>query len=194
MMGHLVNGDQEQAFTLLKKRPDKLLFTIESASHEMTFGVSDDIVWQRIRAPEHADFFALIEGPEAEAWLGQRRFFDAIITASLGEGHITEIKVANWEETDCLQVTIQDTNGAVAEILVAPHTMYPIAESRTLPDGTIKQTVFSDYRDVEGMQVPFKMEVSHDGKIASLILLDSAYINSGVLSKLFEIPKDLQEK
>ena len=58
----------------------------------------------------------------------------------------------------------------------------------------MKQTVFSDYRDVDGMPLPFKMESSVNGEAGSLIILDSASLNSGVLSKLFEIPEALRTK
>lgn len=192
--GHIVSGDNNEPFTLIKKRPDKMLFTIDRGSHEMTFGVSGDTVWRRIRAPQHEDLFARIEGVEAKAWLEQRRFFDRIISASLGEGRISEIKVASWENSDCLQVTIQATDGAPTEILIDPQTMYPIAELQTLPDGTTQQTVFSDYRVVGGMPLPFSMQTSTDDETTNHIVLDAASLNSGVLSKLFEIPEALLEK
>ena len=192
--GHIVNGDHKQAFSLIKKRPDLMLFTIDRGSHEMTFGVSDDTVWRRIRAPQNDDQFAQIEGQEAKAWMEQRRFFDRIISASLGEGHITGIEATIWKGTDCLKVSIQDTDGEAVETLVSPHTMYIIAELETQADGTIKQTVFSDYREIDGMPLSFKMESSINGEVGSLIILDAASLNSGVLSKLFDTPEALLAK
>ena len=189
--GHMINGDHKQAFSLIKKRPDRMLFTIDRGSHEMTFGVSGDTVWRRIRAPQHEDLFALIEGEEAEAWLGQRRFFDRIISASQGEGSLTAIKAADWKGADCLKVSTLDADGAIVDILIDPQTMYPIAELELLADGTIKQTVFSDYRDINGMPIPFNMVASVEGKPESHIQLNSAALNTGVLSKLFDVPEAL---
>lgn len=189
--GHMVNGDHKQAFSLLKKRPSQMLFTIDRGSHQMTFGVSGETVWRRIRAPQHEDLFTRIEGQEADAWLDQRRFFDPIISTSLGEGRITQIEAAIWEETECLKVRILATDGKTVDMLVSPQTMYPLAESKTLADGTIKQTVFSDYRDVDGMPLPFKIESSVNGQADNLIILDTASLNSGVFSTLFDIPEAL---
>jgi hypothetical protein len=189
--GHMVNGDNRQAFSLIKKRPDRMLFTIDRGSHDMTFGVSGGTVWRRIRAPQHEDLFALIEGKEAEAWLGQRRFFDRIISATQGEGSLTAIEIADWKSADCLKIRTLDTEGAAVDILVDPQTMYPIAELETMTDGTLKQTVFSDYRDVGGMPLPFKMESSQNGEAKSRIILDAAALNTGVLSKLFDVPESL---
>ena len=52
--GHMMNGDNRQAFSLIKKRLDRMLFTVDRGSHEMTFGVSGDSAWRRIRAPQHS--------------------------------------------------------------------------------------------------------------------------------------------
>ena len=192
VVGHMVVGESKQAFSLIKKRPDRMLFTIDRGSHEMTFGVSGDTVWRRIRAPQHDDLFALIEGDEAKAWLGQRRFFDRIISACQGQGTLTAIKAADWEGNDCLKVSTQDADREVVAILVDPRTMYPIAELEPQADGTTKQTVFSDYRDINGMPIPFRMDTSVAGKPESCIILNKASINSGVLSKLFDVPESLR--
>lgn len=189
--GHVVNGDNRQAFSLIKKRPDQMLFTIDRGSHEATFGVSGDTVWRRIRAPQHDDLFALIEGQEADAWLGQRRFFDRIISASLGEGRITAIEVTSWTGADCLKVSTLSADGAATDILVDPKTMHPIVELEPIPDGTIKQTTFSDYRDIDGMPIAFDMVSSVEGEQQIRIIIDKASINSGVLSTLFDLPESL---
>ena len=189
--GQLVNGDNRQAFSLIKKRPDRMLFTIDRGSHELTFGVNRDNVWRRIRAPQHDDLFALIEGQEADAWLSQRRFFDRIISASLGEGRITAIEVSSWTGADCLKVSTLSADGAAVDILVDPRTMHPIVELEPIPDGTIKQTTFSDYRDIDGMPIAFDMVSSVEGEQQSRIIIDKASINSGVLSTLFDLPESL---
>jgi hypothetical protein len=35
--------------------------------------------------------------------------------------------------------------------------MHPIAESHPLKNGTVKRTEFSDYRNIGGMPLPFRM-------------------------------------
>ncbi|MDG1302211.1 MAG: hypothetical protein P8R37_11565 [Opitutae bacterium] len=62
------------------------------------------------------------------------------------------------------------------------------------PKGTIKQTVYSDYRDINGMPMPFNMVASVEGKPESHIQLNSAALNTGVLSKLFDVPEALTAK
>ena len=188
--GQMDNGDNSHTFTLIRKRPDKMLFTIDLGANQMTIGANGNTVWQRIRTPEREDQHALIEGEEAKKWLDQRRFFDRIISTTLGDGTLTAIETTRWDAKDCLQVTAQNTDGVRVTMLVDPQTMYPIAELQPSPGGNTKQTLFSDYRDIGGMPIPFKMD-SSAGNNQSRIQLHQASLNSGVLSKLFEVPEAL---
>jgi len=191
IVGQIQNGETSQTFSLTKKRPDQLLFSIDLAAHKMTIGVSGDTVWRRIRSPQHKDHFTLIEGEQAKHWLHQRRFFDQIIDATQGAGSITAIETSTWKESACLQVTTLDTDGISTKTLVDPQTMYPIAELHARDDGTTKLTTYSDYRKIDGIPLPFQIESSIDGKPLSRIRLKSAKLNSGVLSALFKVPESL---
>ncbi|MGJ8653912.1 MAG: hypothetical protein ACSHX8_11605 [Opitutaceae bacterium] len=192
--GNFIVGDNNLPFSLVKKRPDRMLFTIDHGSHEITIGVSEDAVWKRLRASRREDLFTLIESVEADTWRERSNFFDHIIRASQGEGTITSIEATNWEGNDCLKVSLQNTEGDSIDIFVSPLTLYPIVEIKLLDDGTIKQTRFSDYRDVDGMPLPFRMESSQDGEVVSQIVLRSAALNTGVLSKVFDMPEALTVK
>ena len=189
--GEMVSGTQGQAFILIKKRPDQMLLTIDYGSHEMTFGISDDSVWRRIRAPRQEDQVALIEGEEAKNWLARGRFFDRILYAYIGEGSIIAIEAADWKGDACLKVSTLDADEVLVDVLVDPQSMYPIAELQTLADGSVKQTVFSDYRDIAGMPLPFLLKSFVDDELKSHTRINSAALNIGVFSELFEMPESL---
>ena len=190
--GTIESGGENSSFTLIKKRPDKMRFKIKRGSQEIIFGVSADTVWQRIRAPQQEDQFARIEGEEAAAWVAQTRFFDRIISANQGEGEIVEIEVEQWAGNDSIKVGVIDTYGNIYEIFVDPQTLYPLAERQTLPKGGITETIYSDYRDVDGLPTPFQLAISKDSKVVSKIQLNNSALNVGLLSKLFELPNALQ--
>ena len=190
--GTIESGGENSSFTLIKKRPDKMRFTIKRGSQEIIFGVSADSVWQCIRAPEQEDQFARIEGEEAAAWVAQTRFFDWIISANQGEGEIVGIEVKQWAGNDSLKVGVMDAYGNTYEIFIDPQTLYPLAERQTLPDGRITETIYSDYRDVDGLPTPFQLAISKDSKVVSKIQLNNSALNVGLLSKLFELPNVLQ--
>ncbi|CAA6679717.1 MULTISPECIES: hypothetical protein [unclassified Lentimonas] len=189
--GVMESGDTTRKFTLIKKRPDRLLFKMKQDALNITIGVNNGNVWRIIRAPQRDDLVTLIEGDEATQWLGQRRFFDRIISASLGDGTITGIATAEWDAQTCLEVTTQ-TKGETAQTLVDPKTMYPLVERQTMPDGSIQRTVSSDFRDVQGMPIAFTIESFTDDTLDSRIRINSAALNTGLLSQLFEVPDALK--
>ena len=190
--GRMGSGDNSQPFSLIKKRPDQMLFTIDRGSHDMTFGVTGSTVWRRIRMPQQEDQITRIEGDEATAWLDQREFFDRIITATQGRGTLQSVEIATWQGAPSLKVTvIAEDNSDSVEVFVNPQTMYPEAELKQLKDGSLQKTIFSNYRNIKGMPIPFKMESFTDDKPENTITLKSASINSGVLSDLFEMPQSL---
>ena len=191
-MGTVESGGHSLSFTLIKKRPDKMRFTMKRGSQEIIFGVSGDTVWQLIRAPRQEDQFARIEGEEAVTWMSQARFFDWIISASQGEGEIVGIEVEQWSGNDSINVRVIDEYGNTYAILIDPQTLHPLAERLTLPNGKVTETIFNDYRDVDGLPTPFQLTISREGKIVSKIQLNNVTINAGILSHLFELPNALQ--
>lgn len=191
--GKMINGDQTHPFTLIKKRPDQTLMNIDLGTYEMTVGVTGKQVWRRIRVSQQADQYALIEGEEAAAWQEQGRFFDRIISTSLGEGSLTDIATTQWNAQACLGVTTQNTGQDPVTTVVDPQTLYPLAELQTLPDGSIKQTVFNDYRVISGMPIPFNITTVTPDQQHNIIQIQQAALNPGVLSKLFDLPEPLAQ-
>ena len=178
-----------ETFTLIKKRPDKMRFLIKQGLNEITFGANAEIVWRCVRTPQQQEVnYALIEGDEALQWIKQSRFFDLIISASQGKGQILEIENEQWAENDSLKVRLIDAYGDTYFIFVDPQTLYPLAERRIRTNGKITETIFNDYRDVDGLPTPFQISIMHDNNAVSKIKINSATINSGLLSELFELP------
>lgn len=189
--GTLQSSENSEEFTLIKKRPDRMLFTIDRQSYQITHGVSGKTVWRRIRPTKHVDQLSKIEGDEASEWRSQARFFDRIIEAHLGKGSIITIELADWKGSECLKARIQAPDKKTVDTFIDPLTMHPIADRQQLPDGSTQQVEFYDYRDVDGMPIPFQMTTSIDDKIINRIQLTKAALNTGIMSKLFDVPESL---
>lgn len=191
--GTIERDGLSETFTLIKKRPNKMRFLVKQGLKEITFGANAEIVWRCVRSPElKEDNYVRIEGDEALQWIKQTRFFDLIISASQGEGQILEIEGEQWAEKDSLKVRVMDAYGDTYVIFIDPQTLYPLAERQTRPNGKITETIFNDYRNIEGLPVPFQLTVSQENIAVSKIQINSVAINSGLLSKLFELPSDLR--
>lgn len=188
--GTIEHENSQQTFRLSKKRPNMMRFMVDRGDLEMTIFVNSDEVWRRMRAPSHEDLVSGIDGAEAAAWRTQGRFFGRIISAHLGEGRITGIEITQWNETECLKVSTEDATGRQTDILIDPETMYPLAEQEITTSGQLKESVMADYRNIDGMPLPFTIESFLDGQSQGLVRLDSAQLNTGLLSPLFERPKN----
>ena len=192
LTGHMGNEGESLKFSILKKRPNQILFTIDHDLYDMTFGVNGPTVWRRIRTSNQADQTSLLEDEEAQEWLDQREFFDVIITATLGRGSIKPIKIATWQRSKFLKVTVTEANGEKSvEVLVNPQTMYPEVELKRLEDGSLQKTIFSNYENIKGMPIPFKIESFIDNTPQNTIILKAASINCGIPSDLFGMPQSL---
>lgn len=189
--GTFESQGRSDEFVLIKMQPDRMLFRLERQTHQITYGVSGASVWRRVRIPRQEDRYNLIEGDEVATWRSQARFFDRIIDSHLGNGAITAIQPAKWEGSDCLKVRIQDADHRTIETFIDPQTMHPIADRQQLPDGSKQQTEFFDYRDIDGMPIPFLMITSVDDKITTRIQLEKAALNTGIMSRLFDVPDAL---
>jgi hypothetical protein len=189
--GTIESGENSDKFELIKMKPDRMLFKLEHDTLQFTYGVSGASVWRRVRIPQQEDKFDLIEGDEAQTWRAQAHFFDRIIDSHLGNGAITAIQPAKRNGNDCLKVRIHDADYKTIETFIDPQTMYPIAESQQLQDGSVQQTEYFDYRNIDGMPIPFQMTTSIDGRITTRIQLEKAALNTGIMSRLFDVPDAL---
>ena len=187
--GTIERDGLSETFTLIKKRPDKMRFLVKQGLNEITFGANAEIVWRCVRSPQLQEVdYSLIEGDEAQRWIKQSRFFDLIISASQGKGQILEIESEQWADNDSLKVRLIDAYGDTYFIFIDPQTLYPLAERQIRPNGKITETIFNDYRDVGGLPTPFQLSIFQENNAVSKIKINSAAINPGLLSELFELP------
>lgn len=186
--GWIESETKRQAFTLLKKRPGSMRLTIDHGAQEMTVGVHEGTAWQRIRSPQHKDWIQALEGQESQAWCAQSHFYDRIIHSFNGEGSIDAIETAEQDERTWLKVRLGGELDAI-EIWIDPQTMYPALQQESLADGGRQELRYSDYRNIEGMALPFNTETWVNGTFKSRTILETAELNIGILTTSFEIPK-----
>ena len=190
--GEVMHGGISENFVLFKMRPDRMLFTLKRDRYEITYGVIGPKVWRRVRAPQQEDTLSLIEGKEVDTWHAQAQFFDRIIESHLGNGLITGIESADWLGNECLKVHITDAHDQEVAIFIDPFSMHPIAERKKLANGSTQQTEFFDYHDVDGIPIPFHIIASIDNKVTTHTRIERAALNTGIVSRLFEVPDSLR--
>lgn len=188
--GKISAAGKEQTFTLTKKRPNLMRLKIKNPPLEVTIGVNGEQVWRKIRVPTQPDTITMIEGEEAAPWIEQGRFYDNIISASQGLGEIKSIVKSDYNSKTYLKVSIMNANDKYVDILVDPKTLHPFAEFKTTKAGN-QTTLMSDFRDVDGMRLPFKIETHLNGELSQTTTITAVTINTGVLSDFFNVPTEI---
>ncbi len=189
--GWMEGEGARQRFVSVKKRPDKSLLTFEFEDYDLSFGVNGQNVWQRVTAPGQDPQVKLLEQKEAEAMIDSAQFFGPVMRALLlGEGEISHLELAIWEEQECILVDItRSEQDAEMQVYVAPSTMHVLARIETFADGKIRKTLYKDYHKLEGMNEAFHVESYLDDVLQSRIIIERGTTNFGVLSQVFDIPQ-----
>jgi hypothetical protein len=191
MFGHMESAGVSRPFFSMKKRPDQMLLTFDFETHDLTFAVDGDVVWQRTRAPGQEEQIQVLEGEQADAFLVMREFFGPMMQLFfLEKGELHQIEIAEWAGEPCLSVRFSGEGpGVEMEAFVDPKTMNPMVRFERYADGRVRKTVYDDYRSLRGMQEPFIVETYMDDELQSRIVIEQGDSNLGVVSLMFEVPQ-----
>lgn len=191
LFGRVENGDgSSYRFYSVRKRPDQLLMTLEFQGHSLTFGVDGQQVWRRTRAQGGESEIVILEGEEAAAMLAMGDFFGPFMRLLfLQEGSLESLESSTWDGEPCLKVRFTDSKtGVQMEAYVDAQSMNPMVRFDHYSDGRVAKTVFSDYRNLRGMQEPFRVESYLDEVLQSRVVIESGDANLGVVPWVFHEP------
>jgi hypothetical protein len=91
---------------------------------------------------------------------------------------------------DALQVEVTTPSGLKREIFFDPQTYLILKEAATI-GGIDEQILYDDYRPVNGLKLPYKIEL-HRGNDSYDIVVTRAAVNATVGERVFDFPKKLQ--
>jgi hypothetical protein len=97
----------------------------------------------------------------------------------LNDKPVQVVIVRHKQSSNSVRVYVDPQNSIVVKRVSRGRTMQGLADLEEL---------LSDYRDVDGVKIPFKVETYADGKRQSLTTISSVKINSGVKDDVFKKP------
>lgn len=184
MMSASISGmPMEATAKTLKKRPN--LFLTEM--NVVGFGTVQKVYFDGIKGESSGmQGSAVLEGDELEEIKNQGAFFGEAEYLSKGyELNLVAINMVEGEEAYTLEV---DKNGEVQTEYYSVKTGLKLREESTTegPQGemTVSQD-YSDYRAVEGVMLPFKINISQGAQKIEMITTE-AKINSGLKKSDFK--------
>ena len=177
----------EMAITIMAKRPNMVRREMAMAGQTMAFGFDGTNVW----AQQGAGPAQPITGPQADQ-VKQTAEFDSVFLTYKEAGHTVELvgpETVDGRSLHHVKVTRKD--GMVQHYYLDAETGL---EARMVVDadqGGMKmkvETSLSDYRNVDGRMIPFKLKQTTNGTPSAEITFDKIEFNVPMEDALFKMP------
>jgi hypothetical protein len=183
--GSITTADQTYDFVQIKKRPKYQRLTLNRNRVEITFGYDGEDVWRRgpDTPPDQPDILApdSLPGFVRDASILNHVFLDDVRVEFLGRTN--ELGFA------CLRLRCTLPSGEQLEYLIDAQTYLGVRlKPLNLPDDETVVTMYSDYRSVDGIQIPFSFSTIRNGVVESEVDVRRVTFNIGVYDSFFQIP------
>ncbi len=202
LSGSIRSEDTTLPFVQIKKRPNKLRFTITypntSSSNapgvEIIMGYNGDVAWQTIRQREQA---VELTGRERSNFIREAALFSHlyqptnknVLISYLGEGEVDGQAVYR------LKVTLEDGHTLIYSVDQERFLDLQIETSFEHEGDTISNvSKFQDFRKVGQLEIPFHITSIENGQEQYVITLDNVDVNPGIYNDYFDPPGGLEGK
>jgi hypothetical protein len=177
------------SFVLHRKRPDLLRFRIELGEEALILGYDGQFAWKRSISQTGRETETL--GREEADWLSREASLRDPLARAL-EGLSRSMRYLGLRESMERSVHVIEVVGPFGKRYVYhldSSSLDVVRRETFAPSGEpVMETLYSDYREVEGYRFAFFIENRVAGQAISLTRIDSVKINPGVLSFYFKRP------
>lgn len=196
MRGDFHQSGSEKAIPAVIHSKMKKKIRIELSVRDQTIVIASDGVtpWQLI--PFHSQLAQEMKGTEGKEFAEDSGFASPLLTYK-EEGH--KLELIGEEESDGVPVyklKLTRKDGRIEWIFLDRKTGVQLKRTMTVKsNGTeeVRESISGDYRDVEGMMMPFYMENKINGEIQIKITVETYEINPALDDDMFSMPKKKPE-
>ena len=174
-------------FTFRAKQPNRYYTEIQSEGKTLIESYNGKSAWHQAEAGE----IATLLGPQALEMEAAAQYYNARLQAlakrKIGaafKGH------AQVRGRDALQVELTYPTGVQWEVYFDPQSHLIVEEKATIA-GIPRDILYDDYRNVDGVKLPYKIEL-HRGNEAFAVSVTRAAVNETVGERVFDFPKKSQ--
>lgn len=191
LVGNFSTFSSNQPFVMERQRPRLYRFEHQEADRDLTIGFDGERAWWENHTPfSEVDwparpplFYAL--GYEADAE------FDYPFLDAAAKGHRAElVGETDFEGIDAFQIDVTLSNGTQESWFVDRDTHLPVGRvaQAGFKDITVELRVFfSDFREVQGLQIPFTVE-SELGNLFRVLEVETAEVDVPIPADRFQLP------
>ena len=174
-------------YTFRAKQPNRFYTEIQSEGKTLIESYNGKSAWHRAETGE----IGTLLGPQALEMEAAAEYYNARLQAlakrKIGaafKGH------AQMHGRDALQVELTYPTGVKWKVYFDPQSHLIVEEQATIA-GIPRDIVYDDYRNVDGVKLPYKLEV-HRGGDTCAVNVTRAEVNQTLGERVFDFPKKSQ--
>lgn len=187
--GRLDQDGKMQRFTMQRKRPDLIRYRLLSDGHSVTAGFDGEIGWLRAQT-SGAVSTKRLSGAALASLRAQGRFESPLFQHERKNEYKFKLLPPQYlEDRSAEVIEVIDPEGLVSHYFLDSRTTYLLRIDRFDAEASlVGQTLYRDYRVVDGFPLAHEVEERVGGKTLSVASVESISVNPGLLSFLFKEP------
>jgi outer membrane lipoprotein-sorting protein len=187
LTGQLSARGMEAPFTIWSKRPNLARQETEVQGTPMIRGFDGTTAWMVVGGAAQE-----VGGPEAKVTRDQAEFDTPLLDYKAKGNRVELVGSESLDGGKVYHLKVTTKNGLVQHYYLDADTGLERKTSVTIDQGGQPVTVvseLSDYRDVEGLKVPFMVKQSVNGTPLSQLTIEKLEVNAPVDDSIFRMPK-----
>ncbi len=185
MTAHLSSQGMDLPMTLYAKRPNMTRKELVVGDQKLLFVFDGTTAWQ-LNPLQGAPDPVVVTGPELEV-IRAESDFDTPFVDYKARGYTLELVGPETVDGRALQHLKVTRNGTTQDCYLDATTGLEAKTVNQSPMGPLAQE-FSDYRDVQGLQMPFVIRTLQNGVPVAEIRIDAIDVNIAIDDALFRKP------
>lgn len=188
--GTIRQDGQTYEFLLRKKRPDSIRYRLTNGPSSVVTGYDGASSWLRVETDNEVSITDL--DAEAARALRERARFESPLFRHLekGENAISLIERTVLGEDRVYVVEVREPGGRTSHYYLESITAHVLRHDALDASGEITfQTLYRDYRQVDGYPFAHEVENRAGGETVSLVQVKTIEVNPGLLSFYFDKPR-----
>ena len=188
--GTILQNGQTFDFLMRKKRPHSMRYRLSNESNSIITGYDGSQGWIRTKNNQEVSIDLLDH--EALRKIRDQSRFDSPLFYHLQkrEYQIELIERTSLDERSVLVLEVIEYDSEASRYYLDLETAHIVRVDHLGADGEFSiQTLYRDYREVEGFPFAFEIETRVNGETKSLAKVNSIDVNPGILSFYFAKPK-----
>ena len=189
--GTILQNGQTFDFLMRKKRPHFMRYRLSNESNIIIAGYDGSLGWIRTKNNQEVSIDLLDQGASRKI-RGLSRFDSPLFYhLQKRENQIELIERITLDERSVLVLEVLEYDSETSRYYLDLETARIVRVDHLDTDGELTiQTLYRDYREVEGFPFAFEVETRVNGETKSLAKVNSIKVNPGILSFYFAKPKD----